>query len=223
MTAFIIDSVIRSKRRTIALVVTADAKLIVRAPLKTPLSYIKSVVEKKRDWIGRKQEEMRSAPRALHKSFIQGEEFLFLGDSYRLAVENNTPLAIELNDVLTIDSQVLPVAREIVISWYKTQAIRVFRERCAFFAEQTGLRPKAVKLTNASTRWGSCSSDGTVRINWRLIMTPLEIIDYLIVHELAHLKHRNHSCQYWATVEHILPDYQMRRKWLKEKRKLIAI
>lgn len=217
-----IDSIIRSRRKTIALVITAEAKLIVRAPLKTPLAYIESVVERKRDWIGRKQEELRKAYSVPKKTFLEGEAFSFLGDTYRLAVADNMPSAIELKDTLTIDKQALPAAREIIIAWYKDQALRVYRERCAFFTLKTGLRPQAVKLTNALTRWGSCSPRGTVRINWKLVMTPLEIIDYLIVHELAHLKHRNHSVQFWKTVEQILPDYRMHRKWLKTNGNLLV-
>jgi predicted metal-dependent hydrolase len=223
MTAPMIDSVIRSRRKTIALVITAEAKLIVRAPMKTPLAYIKSLVERKGNWIQRKQEELRNTHRVPKKMYTEGEAFSFLGETYRLAVADNMPSAIELKDTLTIDKKALPAAREMISAWYKDQALRVFRERCAFFAVQTGLRPQAVKLTNALTRWGSCSPRGTVRINWKLIMAPLEIIDYLIVHELAHLKHRNHSCQYWETVERILPDYRMHRKWLRDNRQIFFV
>ena len=106
MSSLEIDSLIRSRRRTIALVITAEAKLIVRAPLKTPLAYIESVVERKRDWIGRKQEELRKAYSVRKKTFLEGEAFSFPGDTYRLAVADNMPSAIELKDTLTIQTSV---------------------------------------------------------------------------------------------------------------------
>lgn len=211
-----IYELIRSRRKSIALVITKDAKLEVRAPLMTPLSFIESLIERKRDWIGRKQEELRHAPHAAKKSFVNGEEYLFLGKTYRLAIMDDVPSIIELKDSLNLAAPALPLAHEIITAWYKTEAMKIFTERCAFFSAQTGFHPTAIKFTNANTRWGSCSPNGALRFNWRLIMAQLEIIDYLIVHEMAHLKHRNHSHEYWDTVRQILPDYKIRRKWLKD-------
>ncbi len=216
-----IDKLVRSKRKTIALAVMADATLIVRAPMRTPLSYIHDLVAKKSPWIKKRKALANKLNNAYEpKEFVDGESFLYLGDTYKLQLSEQKE--IKLTDRLIfpradfLSRTDLSCAKETMIAWYRVQALKVISERVAHYSRMTGWEYKSVKISNAKKRWGSCSQSGTLNFSWRLIMAPPEIVDYLVVHELAHLKHHNHSAKFWSTVKVILPDYKERDRWLKE-------
>ena len=103
------------------------------------------------------------------------------------------------------------------IKLHKEKAFSLFTERCRFYASSMGVRYRSLSLSNAKSRWGSCSPHGRLRLHWKLILAPLEILDYVVVHELAHLKELNHSRRFWAIVQESCPDYVSAKKWLKEK------
>ncbi len=102
-----------------------------------------------------------------------------------------------------------------VQGWLQNEAKRIFGERLAIYAQKLGVSYRAYALSSAATRWGSCSSDGKIRLNWRLIHFPLSIIDYVVAHELAHLREMNHSPRFWETVESIFPEFREARQTLK--------
>jgi len=106
--------------------------------------------------------------------------------------------------------------RDLVQSWLQRQARRVFEERCAVFAERLGVRVRRISLSSAATRWGSANADGSIRLNWRLVHFALPIIDYVVAHELAHLREMNHSPAFWGVVRSVLPDYEQSRTALRE-------
>ncbi|NLW24428.1 MAG: M48 family metallopeptidase [Clostridia bacterium] len=106
--------------------------------------------------------------------------------------------------------------KEMLTKWYKDSFGDIVRERIEKYSPELNVAPAKIFIKNQKTRWGSCSTKGNINLNWLLVMTPLEIIDYVIVHELSHLKVMNHSQEFWTLVESILPDYKERRKWLKE-------
>jgi hypothetical protein len=99
----------------------------------------------------------------------------------------------------------------------------VFTERVEWYAEEYGFEVKKIRISSARTRWGSYSQTGTLSLTWRLVMAPLDVIDYVVVHELCHLREMNHSKAFWEQVEAILPDYKQRRKWLKDNEKLLVL
>ena len=106
--------------------------------------------------------------------------------------------------------------KEMLTKWYKDSFGDIVRERIEKYSPELNVAPAKIFIKNQKTRWGSCSTKGNINLNWLLVMTPLEIIDYVIVHELSHLKVMNHSQEFWTLVESILTDYKERRKWLKE-------
>jgi predicted metal-dependent hydrolase len=108
-------------------------------------------------------------------------------------------------------------------AWYKQQARWVLAKRVEWFASRCKFTYTQVRISSAHTRWGSCSSRGTLSFTWRLVMAPLEVVDYVVVHELAHLRVKNHSPAFWKEVEAILPDYKARQKWLKTNGKLLTL
>ena len=107
--------------------------------------------------------------------------------------------------------------RDAVQSWLQRQARRIFEERCAHFAERLGVRMRRLSLSSARTRWGSASADGSVRLNWRLVHFAMQTIDYVVVHELAHLRHMNHGPEFWEVVRSVVPDVDAARRRLKDE------
>jgi len=217
-----IDSIVRSRRKTIALVITPDAKLVVRAPLRTSEHYIENLVREKSAWIRKKIAEISCKPVEPKKQFVDGEEFLFLGSRYRLCIRADTAAVVELRDRLYVPRRSGPEIEALLSRWYRSEARKVFSERVGECSKLTGCTPKTLRLSSAQRRWGSCSSGGTVSLSWRLVLAPPGIIDYVIVHELAHMLHHNHSKKFWDQVRAFMPDFEQRKKWLKFHEKLLV-
>jgi predicted metal-dependent hydrolase len=211
-----IDQIIRTKRRTIALIIDQQGQLIVRAPLRASLKQIEQFVEQKAGWIQRKQ-ALANAPstRFTPKKYIEGEEFLYLGKPYRLAIGDDPRPPLRLADQFILYRSVRAQAERIFIDWYSLQAKGVIAERVQLFADRYGYVVRQVKISKAKTRWGSCSPNGNLNFSWRLVMAPMAVIDYVVVHELVHLREKSHARRFWAQVEAILPDYAQKVRWLK--------
>ncbi len=212
-----IDKLIRSHRTTIALIVRRDGKLIVRAPYRTPDAQILRFIEEKASWIREKQAEAQERlAQAVSKEFVSGTSFLYLGVSYPLAIisRERPYLALE-NGRFLLSQETLPRAKDVFTAWYKQQARQVCEERAQVYAARYHLTYVRVKITSARTRWGSCSSRGTLSFTWRLVMAPLQVIDYVVIHELAHLVEKNHSNRFWEKVRSMMGDYKQYIDWLK--------
>ena len=203
--------------------ITPDAKLVVRAPLRASMNYIEKLVRDKNGWITRKIAEISQKPVSRPKEFADGEEFLFLGNRYPLCIRDNRSGGIELREKLYVPLRTGPELERLLTAWYQTQARKIFCERCDAFSKVIGRKPTTIRLSSAQKRWGSCSTSGTVSLSWRLIFAPPEIIDYVIVHEFVHILHHNHSTKFWDTVRSFMPDYQRRRDWLKFHEKMLVL
>jgi predicted metal-dependent hydrolase len=211
-----IDEIIYTRRKTVALVVQPSGRLIVRAPLRTSQKEIRLLVEKNAGWIKRVQEEVKSAHSPyIPKRFVTGETFYFLGSLYPLEIVSADCPALTLDGKFYLAKPALPKAQAVFERWYRQQALALLTGRVQHFASQHGFRYAQVKISSARTRWGSCSSRGNLSFTWRLVMAPLPVIDYVVVHELVHLHVRNHSRQFWDQVNQLMPDYKSRRSWLK--------
>ena len=221
----IIDEIIRSRRKTIALQVFHDARLIVRVPFSTSENLIKKVIHEKRLWILKKQEQAKEKYKKVYsKEFVNGEGFLFLGNSYKLYIVDNCEFSLIFNNEnFFLSKKFLNKAKDVFIKWYKEQSYKKFLERVEFYSKVSGITYNKLKITNARKRWGSCSSKGNLNFTWRLIMAPLQVIDYVIVHELVHIKEKNHSKNFWNNVRIILPYYKTQKKWLKENGHLLIL
>lgn len=211
-----IDNVIRTRRKSMSLEIKPDGSLIVRAPLLTTPVQIERLVKQKEHWIRNKQNlvhkrSLENPPR----KFIAGEEFLYLGKPYPLAIVDNQDQALILRDKFFLAEYASGNTRTTFIDWYKTQAAQLIRERVELYARQNGFAFTRFRITSAKTRWGSCGPHGSLNFSYRLVMAPIEIIDYVVVHELVHLKIKNHSKTFWVEVQKLMPDYYVRRKWLK--------
>jgi predicted metal-dependent hydrolase len=219
-----IDELVRSRRRTIGLHITNDARLIVRAPLFASEDYIRKLVSQKESWIKAKQEYFRKRQSHVRvRQFVPGEEFLFLGERYPLIIVEDLPKAVVLDASLMVSSVVMANVRDHIENWYKTQALDHITRRVDHYAQITGLKYTSIKVNHAATRWGSCGYKDTLNFTWRLIMAPKRVVDYVVIHELMHLKQRNHSRKFWAEVKNMVPDYKEDERWLKANGYLLHI
>ena len=222
------DQVIRSKRKTFSFEITRDARLVVKVPLSASSRLIEKILSKKRLWIQRTQKIVQEKyQKFFPKAFVDGEEFLYLGELYKLYIADDdavlNPLSFDCH--FRLSRKYLDHAKEIFIRWYKEEASKKISDRVKWFAQVAGAEYEYgdVKISGAEKRWGSCSSKGRLRFSWRLMMAPLEVIDYVVVHELVHLKEKNHSKAFWNKVESILPSYKTQAVWLKENEHLLCI
>lgn len=210
-----IQELIKSNRKTISIQVNEDGKLIIKAPKKISHSEIDLLIQKHHSWI-EKRITYYENNKINKKEFKENQEFLFMGNAYFLKFDSNYSSPYIFEDNIFLSPKYDENWLNIFEIWYKQEARKIFNQRAIIFAKLMGLKYKSIKLSSAKTRWGSCSSLGNINLAWRLIMSPLEIIDYVIVHELAHLKQANHSQKFWNEVGFVLPDYKNRRNWLKE-------
>lgn len=199
--------------------VNRDGHVVMRVPWRTPVSEIQRFFAQKKVWVEKRLAEINSRPRAAPKHFRHGEEFLYLGRSYPLLLQPGnherdpllfTGLGFLLNESFAAR------AREALIRWYKARAGALIAERVDRLGGGLGLIPAGFRLMTAEFRWGSCGADNRLTFNWRLIMAPPEIIDYVIVHELLHITNRSHSKGFWESLEAVMPDYRERRRWLED-------
>ncbi len=212
-----IDQIIRTKRKTIGLQITPEGKLIVRAPLRADDATIMQVISRHRKWIERTRHKIQiQRKQSPPKKFVPGEKFLFMGESFPLKIVENGSYPLTLKDAFYLSRRFLPYAATVFQRWYRIQAGKIIFRRVQYFAFRYQFEFREAKISNARTRWGSCSSRGNLNFTWRLIMAPLPVIDYVVVHELVHLEIKNHSRQFWNRVEEIMPDYRRHKKWLKE-------
>ncbi len=219
-----IAKIIRSRRRSVALIVTREAELIVRAPWQVSEGFIERMVLQKRDWVERKIRETeerlkKSAP----KQFVMGEEFLFLGQKYSLKILDEVQeIRLDGQDMI-FPGVFLASPREHLKAWYRQEALRVIAARVEFFAQRDGFQYKSVRISHAERRWGSCGSRGGLNFSWRLVMLPMSVVDYLVIHELHHLRHRNHSREYWDAVRVAMPSFEMAEDLLRAYENHVAI
>jgi predicted metal-dependent hydrolase len=212
--------VIRTKRKTIALIIQSDGSLLVRAPLRCPQSEIDRLVSEKAEWIASKQALVRQqAAQNQPLRYQAGELFPYLGQIYPLRVyrsQQKRPRLELKGGEFWLPDTLLPHAAAAFESWYRAQARQFITGRVQRLAQQHNLQHGRVAINSARTRWGSCGPSGSLNFTWRLVLAPVDVIDYVVAHELAHLKERNHSPRFWAEVERLMPGYRPLRAWLKQ-------
>ena len=231
----------RGQRRSIGFRV-GPAGLAVRAPKWVTLTEVDGALKSKEAWILRKLQEARERSQRTPSQvsdWRDGATLMFLGQPVRLQLDPQHRFGAAGAELLaaavavgcgTADSAVAPVRtlllslpqsaspqqiQDVVQAWLMRQATLLFQQRLDHFAPLLGVQWKKLGLSNAGTRWGSAKSDGSIRLNWRLIHQPLSVIDYVVAHELSHLRVMDHSPRFWDTVRSVLPDYAQRREQLK--------
>jgi len=204
-------TLIRSKRKTLSLQINSDAKLIVRSPIRLSIKEIETFINDKSSWIDKKSKSVQSS--LIQKpNYSEGEQFLYLGNQYTLT--HSATQKTQLN----FDGEVFILSGDgysAFHSWYKIAFKKIALPRLEYYAELYQLSYQHVRIKAQKTLWGSCSSVNNINLNYLLIRAPVFVIDYVIVHELAHTKHKNHSKNFWQLVEQLLPEYKSSMIWLK--------
>lgn len=222
----------RARRRSIGFVVGLEG-LTVSAPRWVRYADVEAALLEKADWILRKLQDQQARTRHLAQARVQwrdGTRLPFLGETVVVALDPGVTGVILHSSEVTLPGVPrltlhvgLPHAatpeqlREAVQSWLQRQARRVFEERCTEFARRLQVQVRRLSLSSASTRWGSASADGSIRLNWRLVHFAPTVIDYVVAHELAHLREMNHSEAFWAVVGSVVPEYREARGVLKSE------
>ena len=197
--------------------VTHDAQLVVRAPQSMSGETVHQLVRQKLPWILRKQRFAREhyLP-AIPKTFVSGEKFLYLGDTYELFVAPGAYGPLVFNEKgFFLPEGCRPLAQWLFRDWYREQATEFLSARIRHYAGMTGARYSRIGISNARGRWGSCSSRGVLTFSWRLMMAPRDVVDYVVVHEVVHLEELNHAKRFWRKVKALAPDYLQAKRWLE--------
>lgn len=215
------DEVIRSDRKTLSLAIDPFGRLIVRAPRRCADERIFAFIRQKEDWILRKKAQMKGAGIELPSETLQGYKLFLLGEPYEITLVKE--------NVITIDTQnkrlFLPEknAQTRLVKWCKDNAKRILTQVTEKYAEKMSVAYQSVTITSARSRWGCCTFDNRLRYSYRLIFTPKEVVEYVVVHELSHILQKNHSSAFWREVEKFIPDWKRKRKWLREHGALMQL
>lgn len=210
--------VVHANRKTIGITVERDRKVVVRVPRYTSEQAISEAIESKRFWIWQKLRDPHKYPDpAPHKEYVTGETFLYLGQHCALSLTKGE------SGVVQLVGKQFEMARSdqhkgdvLFRSWYLVRARDKLRPRIAGFAAEMGVSYSRICVRDLKYRWGSCTQGGTLSFNWRIIQAPMIVVDYLIVHELAHILEPNHSPDFWNIVAVHVPSWMKSRSWLKQ-------
>jgi hypothetical protein len=229
-------SIKRGKRKkTVEIHVTSPSLVVVLSPFSLEKEKIREIIQKKAHWIFEKQEHLKKAELLFpKKEFTSGEQVLFLGRRYRLKVLNETDGGEAKLQMLgrrifvIIGAHLTPkekkeMVESILKQWYFSEAEKIIKKRVLRFSRLLDISPAGVKIRDQQKRWGSCSQKGILRFNWRIVMAPISILDYVVVHEICHIKNKNHSQSFWKLVALAIPDYRKRRDWLKANSRMFYL
>lgn len=216
----------RNNTNTVKISVEFEHGVEVVAPMALSEEVITQILHQKGSWIIQKLKEIENVEATPSlREFVSGEKYLYLGRPYMLVVFEHAerrPLLTMRNSIFeaTVQPEMKMWDRQNTIralfrAWYKQRAEDRLTEQVRIYAERLNLHPTEIKVMEMDRRWGSCTARGAVHLNWRLIMAPIQIIDYLVVHELCHLSIPEHSPKFWNQVGSVISDYEERREWLR--------
>ena len=220
-----INKLIRSRRRTIGMIIMPDGSLVVRAPLRASLRSIQQTIDKHARWIlTHEQKALENSLKSPPRKYLHGEKFLYLGQEHELIESDNISKPLEFDGThFILGARYIKNAREVFHQWYKKEAIRILNERIKLYTKRMGIDYSNLRITNAERRWGSCSPNGHICFSLRLVMVPLPVIDYIVVHELVHIREKNHSSRFWDAVKAVVPDYKDHKVWLRKNQYRLSL
>ena len=221
----------RPRRKTVAILIK-DNKVRVLVPSRVSQERVQEFVRSKAHWVReklRRNLEVRESIRP--KEYSDGESFSYLGQNYYLKVLDGKPdkasqkdgcIFVHVQDSISGETRDHLIVSQLT-EWYQEQAAVIIDEKVNGFSAQIAVRPKKIRIKNYRSRWGSCNARGQVSFNWRIIMAPQRVIDYVVAHELCHLIQLNHSKDFWKLLETVMPDYKESRAWLKKNGRLLSV
>ena len=209
------------RKKTVAVTVDPAGGVVLLAPEHLTPDELDGIVARRAEWIVRRLRHAEShGPLPSPREFVSGESVRYLGRHYRLKVQPHASGEAKLHGGwLHVPApegarQTVQI-RDAVITWFRRHAAKRLPERVAAWRARAGVPMPPVLISNQQKRWGSCDRNGTIRINWRIIQAPMRLVDYVVVHELVHLRHRGHGRDYWQALGRVMPDYERRREDLR--------
>ena len=213
-------TLIRSRRKTASIYIERDGKVSVLVSEKLTARQVEDILESKRKWIYQSLAEWQDLnANRIQRDYVNGEGFLYLGRSYRLKLVSDLPEPLMLKDgyfCLRSTKGSAPDADAVFREFYRAKGAVRIPPRVAYFQTKMGVKSKSIKIMDLKHRWASCTASGNLNFHWKCMMAPLTVIDYIVVHELAHLIHSNHSAAFWNEVDKVIPDFQERKCWLRD-------
>lgn len=219
-------SLYKQERKDLRIVVDLVNGVVVYTPEKTPDDKIHALLSSKAKWIYDKIQELDEVKiNVAPKEFVSGEKLPYLGRHYRLKVHreavNQSSFGFKQGRfIATVPSnweqeKVQDTLEEGLVEWYRVRGLKKVLERARYFEHLLGVESKSIQLRTQHKRWGTCTPEGNIYLNWRIVMAPVRVIDYIVVHELAHLRIPEHNQDFWNLVRSIVPHYEEDKEWLR--------
>ena len=208
----------KSKRKTLSIYIERDGTVTVIAPENSTDKEIEEVIKKKEYQIYKSLAEWElTNSTKIEREFVNGQSYLYLGRNYRLEIvkeEQKKPLILK-NGYFLLRKKDESKAKKIFIEFYKEKGLQKIVERVERYQKRINVNPKQIRIMELKNRWASCSEKGNLNFHWKCIMAPLDVLNYIVVHELAHLIHKNHIKAFWNEIDKMIPDYQKHMEWLR--------
>lgn len=209
------------KRKTISIVIESKNSVLIKVPIGTSAETINRIIDKKRKWIISKLEMMSE------RKALKDDEILYLGKLTKIKVIEQPFLkrdfVVVINNEIVVNVSTKDKYKRVLEKWLREAAKKVIEEKINKYCTIMNKVPKEIKIKEQKTKWGSCTYDNRIFFNWKLIMAREEAIEYVVVHEMCHMIHKNHSKEYWCTVERFMPSYKKEHKWLKDNGYLLKL
>lgn len=220
-TKYIDFNVVFKERKTMSIEVEPSGEVNVSSPLGVTEDIILDKVKSKANWIVQKQYEVQSINiNKINREVVSGESYLYLGRNYSLQIEdiNTKDINVKLFrgkfiiSTYTREQDKIKLALE---NWYREKTLLRVKERVNYFKQYFNIRPKGIKVKEQKKRWASCTSNNELLFNWRCSMAPANILDYIVLHEMTHMIYKDHSQEFWDRMAAVMPDYEVRKEWLR--------
>ena len=214
--------VIYSNRKTIQLAVERNREVVVRVPYDTSREKIEEIIKKKRLWLYEKRNHKQKYPQVVpKKEFVNGETLLYLGRHYSLSIVYKDIEGVEFDHRFYISRANQHQAVELFKRWHMTKALEKITPKAEYLARNLGVKYNTILISDLKYRWGSCTAKNNLNFNWKIIKAPAFVIDYIIVHELAHLTESNHGDKFWNIIAVQVPKYIRAKEWLKQNGQIL--
>jgi len=221
----------RTRRQKTAEFSLRDGQVRVLVPDRLSNAEINRLIQRRMPWIREKMRQQESAPRMHPKEYVSGESFAYLGRNYRLKIVQDVEEGVKLKSggfVVSISGERDSEERgkrvhDLLERWYVDHALDRLQEKIDRYGRIMDVTPASIFVKGYRSRWGSCTHTGNIGFNWRIIIAPHTIVDYVVVHELGHILQHDHSDAFWLLVRRVIPDFQERRRWLKEHGHLLTM
>lgn len=213
--------ILRSRRNSLTIQITPSGEVIVKAPYLMPKFLINQFLTAKEEWIQKMLAKV-SQKKIPEKNYTEGKSFFYLGKEYVLTLSNEITITIQDNTLFFPKALLFRMQKELS-NWYTNQAKTIITKRVVYHAEKMGVTYAGLLFSDTKSKWGTCFPNNSLQFNWRLVMAPIMVIDYVVIHELSHVTHKNHSHAFWRNVSRFTPAYKQHRKWLNDHGHLLEI